>query len=116
MKSSRIPNFTPNTFGYDPMIVVPEELYTDARRFELLGQRADPSLMCLLSTAELMEEIGFQNIEDRVRYLGTIVFDGFSGFDFPMTTPSDENQRLGVVIGGVDPDVSSVRHSNTVTN
>ncbi|XP_046863086.1 cysteine desulfurase SufS-like [Xenia sp. Carnegie-2017] len=104
MKLSRIPNFTPNTFGYDPMIVVPEELYTDARRFELLGQRADPSLMCLLCTAEIMEDIGFQSIEDRVRYLGTIVFDGFSGFDFPMTTPSDVNQRLGVVIGGVDPD------------
>ena len=107
MKMSRIQNFFPNTFGYDSKIVLPEELYTDARRFETLGQRADPSLMCLLNTAEIMGEIGFQAIEDRVRYLGTIVYNGFQAFpNFPMTTPANESQRIGVIIAGVDPAVS----------
>ena len=109
MKTSRIQNFFPNTFGYDSKIILPEELYTDARRFETLGQRSDPSLMCLLTTAEIMGNIGFQAIEDRVRYLGTIVYDGFQAFpNFPMTTPANEAQRIGVIIAGVDPTVSQL--------
>ena len=107
MKLNRIVNFVPNTFGYDLKIIAPDELYNDARRFETLGQRADPSLMCLLNTAEILGDIGFQAIEDRVRYLGTLVYDGFLTFpNFPMTTPANLSQRIGVIIAGVDPDVS----------
>ena len=106
MKLSRIPNFYPNTFGYDAKIVLPNELYDDARIFETLGQRADPSLMGLLWTAEIMGLIGYQAIENRVRYLGTIVYNGFKDFpNFPMTTPENEMQRLGVIIAAVDPEV-----------
>ena len=108
MKLSRIQNFYPNTFGYDSKIVLPNELYDDARRFETLGQRADPSLMGLLVTAEIMGNIGYQAIENRVRYLGTIVYNGFKELDFPMTTPAVESQRLGVIIAGVDSEVCSV--------
>ena len=107
MKLPRIPNFYPNTYGYDLKIIAPQELYTDSRRFETLGQRADPSLMCLLNTAEIMGNIGFQAIEDRVRHLGTLVYEGFKTFEcFPLTTPGDEMKRLGVIIAGVDQDVS----------
>ena len=108
MKLSRIPNFYPNTFGYDSKIVLPEKLYDDARRFETLGQRADPSLMGLLATAEIMANIGYEAIENRVRYLGTIVYDGFKRLDFPMTTPADEKQRLGVIVAGVNTQVCPV--------
>lgn len=111
MKFSRIHNFYPNTFGYDLKIVLPTDLYKDARRFETLGQRADPSLMCLLNTAELMGDIGFQSIEDRVRYLGTYLYNGFQAFDnFPMTTPENEAQRLGVIIAGVDKEVKTIKY------
>lgn len=113
MKLSRIPNFYPNTYGYDLKIIAPEELYNDSRRFETLGQRSDPSLMGLLNTAEIMGGIGFQAIEDRVRYLGTLVYEGFKAFEgFPLTTPADEMQRLGVIIAGVNQEVSLFSNMN----
>ncbi|XP_028400126.1 uncharacterized protein LOC114523420 [Dendronephthya gigantea] len=104
MKKSRIKNFYPNTFGYDLKINLPKKLYHDARRFETLGTRSDPSLMCLLNTAEILGDIGYQAIEARVRYLGTLVYDGFKNLpNFPMTTPANESQRIGVIVADVEP-------------
>ena len=113
MKLSRIPNFYPNIYAYDLKITAPPGLYKDSRRFETLGQRSDPSLMGLLSTAEIMGDIGFQDIEDRVRYLGTLVYDGFQTFgpNFPLATPANEMKRLGVIVAGVEPVVSLFKTS-----
>lgn len=105
MKLSRIPNFMPNIFC-DGKIILPEELYNDARRFEILGQRSDPTLMGLLNTAELLGGIGYDAIDARVAYLGTLVYDGFQAIGLqPITTPSDPSRRRGVIVAGVDPEL-----------
>lgn len=96
----------PNIFGYDGKIILPEELYNDARRFETLGQRSDPTLMGLLNTAELLGGIGYDAIDARVAYLGTLVYNGFQDIGLqPITTPSDPSRRRGVIVAGVDPEV-----------
>lgn len=105
MKLSRVHNFTPNIFGYDGKIVLPDELYPDARRFETLGQRSDPTLMGLLDTADLLGQIGYDAIQARVAYLGGRVYAGFHNLGFPITTPADPARRHGVIIAGIDPDV-----------
>ena len=106
MKLSRIPNFMPNIFGYDGKIVLPNGLYNDARRFETLGQRSDPTLMGLLNTADLLGEIGYEAIDGRIAYLGNLVYVGFQELNFPITTPQDPTRRRGVIIAGVEPEVS----------
>lgn len=98
MKKDRITNFWPNNFGYDAKIVLPTELYTDARRFETLGQRNDPTLMGLLYTAELLRRIGFDEIDLRIQYLVQRLVDGLLAMNYTLTTPLDPARRHGVVV------------------
>lgn len=98
MKKDRITDFWPNNFGYDAKIVLPTELYTDARRFETLGQRNDPTLMGLLYTAELLRRIGFDEIDLRIQYLVQRLVDGLLAMNYTLTTPLDPARRHGVVV------------------
>ena len=98
MKTARITNFWPNNFGYDAKIILPEELYTDARRFETLGQRNDPTLMGLLYTAEILGTIGFTEIDQRIQFLVQKLIDGLLAMGYTLTTPTDPARRHGVVV------------------
>ena len=105
MKKSLVTDFWPNNFGYDAKIVLPEELYDDARRFETLGQRNDPTLMGLLHTSQLLGLIGYDNIQTRIKYLVEKLRSGLLDMDLTLTTPADEALRHGVVvISFEDPD------------
>ena len=99
MKLALIPNFWPNNFGYDAKIILPEELYTDARRFETLGQRNDPTLMGLLYTADILgNSIGYAEIDLRIQFLVQKLIDGLVAMGYTLTTPSNPAQRHGVVV------------------
>ena len=98
MKLALIPNFWPNNLGYDAKINMPTEMYNDARRFECLGQRNDPSLMGLLFTAEILETIGFSEIDQRVQFLVQTLIDGLVAMGYTLTTPSNPTQRHGIVV------------------
>ena len=98
MKTSRITNFWPNNFGYDAKIILPVELYDDARRFETLGQRNDPTLMGLLYTAEILGAIGYNEIDQRIQFLVQKLIDGLVAMGYILTTPLDPARRHGVVV------------------
>ena len=74
MKRESVPNFWPKDIGYNGGMQPPptfpgDPLPDDASGFEMVGQRNDTNLIGLLYTVDLMDFIGFDKIEKRVKSL-----------------------------------------------
>ena len=74
MKKESVPSFWPKDIGYNGEIEPPptfpgDPLPDDASRFEMVGQRNDNNLIGLLYTVDLMDLIGFDKIEKRIKSL-----------------------------------------------
>ena len=74
MKRESVPNFWPKDIGYNGGMQPPptfpgDPLPDDASGFEMVGQRNDTNLIGLLYTVDLMDLIGFDKIEKRVKSL-----------------------------------------------
>ena len=110
MKKECVPNFWPKDIGYNGEMHSPpdlqkpdEELAKDASRFEMVGQRNDTNLIGLLYTADLMDLIGFDRIEERIKALTTRLRDGLDkvsrqlGHVFAIETPPELSQYHGIL-------------------
>ena len=111
MKRECVPNFWPKDIGYNGEMQSPPdlrepgtELPKDASRFEMVGQRNDTNLIGLLYTADLLDLIGFERIEGRIKALTTRLRQGLTkvaaDFDdvFIIETPSEMILYHGILI------------------
>lgn len=115
MKRQCIPNFAPKDIGYNgemqPPPTLPDDPYgvpfplTDASKFEMVGQRNDTNLIGVLYTADLMELIGFDMIERRIKALATRLRDGLDKVlrelgqnVFVIETPPKLSQYHGIIV------------------
>ena len=93
-----------------PPSTLPDEPYgipfpvKDASKFEMVGQRNDTNLIRMLYTADLMELIGFDMIEKRIKALATRLRDGLDKVlrqlvqsVFEIETPPRLSQYHGIV-------------------
>ena len=108
MKEESVPNFWPKDIGYNgemkpPPTLPDDSLPHDASRFEMVGQRNDTNLIGLLYTADLMDLIGFDRIEDRIKALTTRLRDGLDKVArehdnvFVIETPPELSQYHGIL-------------------
>ena len=115
MKRERIPNFAPKDIGYNGEMkspsILPDDPYgipfpiKDASKFEMVGQRNDTNLIGMLYTADLMELIGFDMIEKRIKALATRLRDGLDKVlrelgqpVFKIETPPRLSQYHGIIV------------------
>ena len=118
VKNEAIINFNnPLIIGYDGRIVFHENIPEDSRRFELLGQRNDPSLLALCLTICLHEKIDAcpkgndpQTIHERGFELGTYLINEINKLEdeygkfFNIITPINHFRHNVIVIeprGGI---------------
>lgn len=108
MKTKSVPKFWPKDIGYNgemqpPPTLPGDKLPVDASRFEMVGQRNDTNLMGLLYTADLMDLIGFEKIERRIKALTMRLRDGLEdmapevGNVFEIETPEELSQYHGIL-------------------
>lgn len=108
MKKESVPKFWPKDIGYNgemqPPPTLPDDpLPDDASRFEMVGQRNDTNLIGLLYTADLMDLIGFDRIEKRIKALTKRLRDGLDGLApelhkvFVIETPQEESRYHGIL-------------------
>ena len=114
MKKECIPNFAPKDIGYNGEMNPPPTLdddlpvefpIKDASKFEMVGQRNDTNLIGMLYTADLMELIGFDMIEKRIKALATRLRDGLDKVlrelgqpVFKIETPPSLSQYHGIIV------------------
>ena len=114
MKKECIPNFAPKDIGYNGEMNPPPTLdddltkefpIKDASKFEMVGQRNDTNIIGLLYTADLLELIGFQKIEDRIKKLTSLLLEGLDNVlqnlprrVYEIETPLADHQHHGIVV------------------
>ena len=115
MKREGIPKFAPKDIGYNAKMEAPPTLpdnpygkpfpITDASKFEMVGQRNDTNLIGLLYTADLLGLIGFQNIEERIKKLSSLLQDGLHTVlqslpqpVYEIETPQEQHQYHGIIV------------------
>lgn len=107
LRRSRVAEIEPPIFGYDIYIRIPDcrgecppacELPSTARRFELLGQRSDATLMALLETQALHDLIGAGEIEARVVDLAGQLKRALRNLGLRLVTPEGAETSHGVVV------------------
>ena len=77
---------------------------TGARKFESMGQRDDPCLAAMETTAAFHAEITTARVEQRVLQLARMLKEGIRDLDIPLVTPMADDLSGGVVIIEVNPD------------
>lgn len=115
MKRECIPKFAPKDIGYNGEMksppILPDDPYgipfpiKNASKFEMVGQRNDTNLIGMLYTADLMELIGFDMIEKRIKALATRLRDGLNKVlrelgqtVFEIETPPRLSQYHGIIV------------------
>ncbi len=77
---------------------------TGARKLESMGQRDDPCLAAMETTAAFHAEITPKRVEERVLPLARVLKEGILDLDIPLVTPMADDLSGGVVIIEVNPD------------
>jgi selenocysteine lyase/cysteine desulfurase len=97
---------TPLVWGYNGLIVVPEEVPNNAHRFETLGQRDDAAISAMGEAIDIHNRIGRDNIETRVRNLASLLKEKLVRVGVTLKTPMDPEFSHGVVVVELAPDIS----------
>lgn len=98
MQQDKAKQFMPNIFAYDYRINIPDKFPSNARRFELIGQRDDVNIVAMLCTQNFLNQIGLKRIQNRIVELSTYLKEKLKQSGWKTSTPTSSNLSHGIVV------------------